>query len=169
MNKLPPAFYLVAFWVFVTFYNPSQSIGTTVQQEMLNSALVKAVEANQAKEVRMLLRNGASANSKSKDNEAILKVAARFASSKITRMLLWRGANVNAKSGVYQGTALIYAAGRGNISIVKLLLKWGADINDQDGNGWTALSSAEDNRHYSVAKLLKKAGAKGATQERMKK
>jgi ankyrin repeat protein len=50
--------------------------------------------------------------------------------------------------------ALLSAAGMGDILKVQHLLAINADINVQDGNGWTPLHRAIDGRHKEVVKLL---------------
>ncbi len=55
------------------------------------------------------------------------------------------------------GTALSRAAGTGNINIVKSLLREGADVNEKDNDGWTALMSAGN--YPEVARTLITAGA----------
>ena len=55
-------------------------------------------------------------------------------------------------------TALIFAAANGHESVVNLLLKSGAEV-DQNGNGKTALMSAAAHGHESVVNLLLERGA----------
>ena len=165
MNKPIFPLIFVLCWINLCFSCVVQSVAAPViasaQQKELDFALSRAVKANNSTPVRALLRKGACANARSKgDDEAVLKVAARYASLDIVKMLLWRGANVNAKTGIYQGTALIYAAERGNAAIIQLLLRNGADVDAQDGQGWTALKSAKDNKQWGTVEMLKKAGAK---------
>jgi len=71
------------------------------------------------------------------------------------------GADANAQDG-YGQIALIVAVEQGNIEIVQILLKSGADANAKakDGNGWTALiGRAGWNNHAELVQLLKKASA----------
>ena len=57
-------------------------------------------------------------------------------------------------------TALMLAANRGFLDIVKRLLASGADVNIRAKDGWTALAAAEMIGDTEIAELIKKAGAK---------
>jgi hypothetical protein len=56
-------------------------------------------------------------------------------------------------------TALIYAANKGHIKIVELLLNAGADVNSQTDIGSTALIGAASDGHIETVQLLINAGA----------
>ncbi|HME58834.1 MAG TPA: ankyrin repeat domain-containing protein, partial [Terracidiphilus sp.] len=57
-------------------------------------------------------------------------------------------------------TALILAAGNGDLEIVKLLLEKGANIEAKDSDGYTALERAESKDMTEAAALLRARGAK---------
>jgi Ankyrin repeats (3 copies)/Ankyrin repeat len=72
------------------------------------------------------------------------------------------GVPVDAKFR-YDRTALSFAADRGNVEIVTLLLERGADVNAKDTfYGVTPLVWAANNGHAGVARLLLARGATGA-------
>ena len=48
----------------------------------------------------------------------------------------------------------MWAARNGQANIVKLLISLGADINDLNNNGYSALLWAMQNEHYDIAKEL---------------
>ncbi len=72
------------------------------------------------------------------------------------------GLDINARNDHNQ-TALMLAAQKGNIDLIKLYIDHGADINLYDNYGDTALSLAERNNHYNVIEFLK---TKNANQKR---
>ncbi|MCB9757887.1 MAG: ankyrin repeat domain-containing protein, partial [Candidatus Omnitrophica bacterium] len=66
-----------------------------------------------------------------------------------------KGADVNAKKDSYSDpTALFIALRRGDLGILKLLIKKGADMKAVDGDGWTALMIAMQEGHSEVIKLF---------------
>ena len=62
-------------------------------------------------------------------------------------------------------TPLMLASLKGNIELVSLLIKHGADKNARSDNGETALSIAMQNRHLEIVNLLEKTGAKEESQD----
>ncbi|MGH9905260.1 MAG: ankyrin repeat domain-containing protein, partial [Pyrinomonadaceae bacterium] len=64
------------------------------------------------------------------------------------------GINPNVKDPERGETALIAAAARGDLSIVKALLQGGADVNTKSEVGATALLRTLENTHYAVADTL---------------
>ena len=73
-----------------------------------------------------------------------------------------KGADVNAKTR-YGATALTFAADRGQIEVVKLLISRGADVNVQDTfYQMRAVDMAMMNNHVNVVTLLLERGSKGA-------
>ena len=84
--------------------------------------------------------------------------AARYGDVRRMRGYLSNGANVNApdRKG---GVPLIYAAARGTLAGVNLLLEHGADVCYVNPGGGTALHSALLNRHADIALLLIDKGA----------
>ena len=79
---------------------------------------------------RGTFQSGASAQATAAINEELWEAARAGDAARVTRALE-KGADVNAKAR-YGATALTFAADRGHIEIVKLLLDRGADINAQD-------------------------------------
>ena len=64
------------------------------------------------------------------------------------------GINPNVKDEIRGETALIAAATRGDMVIVKTLIDGGADINAKAANGANALIRALENKHEEISALL---------------
>jgi outer membrane protein assembly factor BamB len=91
-----------------------------------------------------------------------LWAAARTGDAKAVEALLAKGADVNARTR-YGATALWFAAYKGQLDVVKTLLKHKADPDVADTIwGETALSIAADDGKVEIVKLLLEAGARGA-------
>jgi len=79
------------------------------------------------------------------------------------KTLLDQGADVNQKGGgglLNDSNALDFASSRGHLSIAKLLLDRGANVDAASGNmGWTALSTAAYNAQTDMVNLLIDRGA----------
>jgi outer membrane protein assembly factor BamB len=91
-----------------------------------------------------------------------LWAAARAGETARVSTALDKGADVNAKTR-YGATALTFAADKGHIEVVKLLLARGADINVQDTfYQMRAVDMAMMNNHPAVVTLLLERGSKGA-------
>jgi hypothetical protein len=63
-------------------------------------------------------------------------------------------------------TLLHYAANRGYLDVVKLLLEKGAGVNSRNDDGRTPLHEAMSYRHYDVARFLIEKGANTALRDR---
>ena len=91
-----------------------------------------------------------------------LWAAARAGDTARVTAALDKGADVNVKTR-YGATALIFAADRGHIEVVKLLISRGADVNVQDTfYQIRAIDMAMMNNHVNVVTLLLERGSKGA-------
>jgi ankyrin repeat protein len=64
------------------------------------------------------------------------------------------GIDPNAKNEESGATALVSAAGHGDIEIVKTLLKGAANVNERDNAGFTALLRASQNKQDEAADIL---------------
>ena len=90
-----------------------------------------------------------------------LFAAARKGDVTAVKAFLDRGVSVNAKAR-YDRTALSFAAHRGHLEVVQLLLERGADPNVKDTfYGSSALALAASERHLPVVQALLNRGADG--------
>jgi len=96
-----------------------------------------------------LVRHKADVNAQTKTGNTALMFAARgdFAS---TRMLLDAGADPSVAIPDWGGTALIIASTMGRADIVEALLAKGANPQQRDNNGFTALHSAVRDSDYGA-------------------
>jgi len=80
-------------------------------------------------------------------------------------ILLTAGAQIEAADLELHGmSALHHAAAWADTSDVsEVLLRFGADLDDRDNNGWTALDFANDRKHAKLAAFLRSRGAQSAT------
>jgi ankyrin repeat protein len=78
--------------------------------------------------------------------------AARTGDFETMKKLVEEGANVNDK--VCGCTALMYAAFYGREEMTEYLLQLGANINECNLSGQTALLWAVERQHFSIVKIL---------------
>ena len=110
---------------------------------------------------KFLIEKGAYVNPTTELGRTPLIVSAVEGNSELARLLLDNHADMSLKDNNYQRTALHFAALYGQLDIVEALLKKGADVNEMDTAGRTAIDYACRYGHEKVAKLLKSSGAEG--------
>ena len=92
------------------------------------------------------------------DGTTYLMGAARAGDLAAVKRLIADGEDVNARN-IYDLTPLVAAIGEGHFEIVKLLVRKGADINDNDGYG-PPLTHALDMGQSEIAEFLINKGAR---------
>lgn len=102
--------------------------------------------------IKLLLDKGADINAESDYGTTILNQAARYGDIETFNYLLKKGATINTKT-------IIEACSGKNISIVKLLLEMGEDVNAKDNDGFTALYRAVQGGELDIVKALIENGA----------
>ena len=102
-----------------------------------------------------LIKNGAHVEARDKSGRTALMYASTGPFVTTVKMLLDNGANVNSVGHAEKWTSLMNAAAEGQLEIVKLLLKYGADKNLKDVDGDTAESFALQKNHLEVLNFLK--------------
>lgn len=89
----------------------------------------------------------------------LLHVAILANQEETARFLVNQGCDVNQVEYNYGLTALIYAAYRNNLSLIKFLLEKGADINFSSKVGYTALTIAARDNYTDIVRFLLENGA----------
>ncbi|HEY6898047.1 MAG TPA: ankyrin repeat domain-containing protein [Rhodocyclaceae bacterium] len=117
--------------------------------------LMKSAEMGDTDAVMELIGKGMDVNSTDRDGNTLLIIAARAGNGRLLEFLLGHRANTQKKN-TFGDSALMFAAYRGDLPMVKQLLTAGADINQP---GWNALHYAAYQGRDEVAKLLLAQGA----------
>jgi len=113
---------------------------------------------------RALLRLGADPNARDAQRYDIITIAAVNNDLEMLKIALDGGGNARAVTSPYDGTALIAAAHRGHVEIVRALIAAKAPLDHVNNLGWTALLEAVvlgngGANHTAVVDALVKAGA----------
>jgi uncharacterized protein len=113
---------------------------------------------------RALLRLGADPNALDAERYDIVTIAAVNRDLEMLKIALEGGGNARAITSPYDGTALIAAAHRGYLDVVRALIAAKAPLNHVNNLGWTALLEAVvlgngGRDHTAVVEALVKAGA----------
>ena len=144
------------------------------------TALMVAARAGDPESIRMLLAAGADANaSETLQGETGLMWAAAENHPEAIRALVKGGAEIDKRSRALNlpameweqvgmvsttlpvggWTAAMYAARQNSAEAMATLIELGANLDEQDEDGTTALSLAIMNEHYDLAAVLLEAGA----------
>ncbi|KAL8915146.1 MAG: hypothetical protein Q9172_006935 [Xanthocarpia lactea] len=140
--------------------------GANIDADGLGTPLLFASSEGHSAMVRLLLSKGVSTCLDG--NKAALPKAAAHGHEETVRLLLVAGFDVNAFTSISDPrhpklqTALYAAATNGRVSILRLLIDWGADVNvnlHPDGVYDTALQAASKEGHLAAVELLLRSGA----------
>jgi len=122
-------------------------------------ALAQCVAENKVDDVSLFLAAGFSPDAKDKKGVPMIGIAARNGSLNTLKFLLSSGAHVNQISEDRGSTALFDAAMKRNASLVKALIKAGADTNVRDKDGQSALVVSVGAGDEEIVEMLVKSGA----------
>jgi len=123
------------------------------------SPLMAAVTNDDLEMTRVLLDRGADVNARTKLDMTALRIACVLGEAEIARLLIAHGADTKYRWGDFDGTLLVYTAERGHVAILDLLLEAGADVEERDNRGWTALLAACGWGHIEAIRFLLERGA----------
>jgi ankyrin repeat protein len=128
--------------------------------------LAHAFQRNQFSIVAQLLERGASTEAlsgleASSDLPHKLKGAIDSGNEEVVRLLLQMGVDLedHIQASRHDMPPLLYAAWKGKVTVVKLLLEAGADIKARDNEGWTVLHCAADSEDAGLMQFLLDRGA----------
>lgn len=134
--------------------------GANIHIESLQglTALDLAVMYGITNVVKFLIRKNVDVNRVNAQGDTPLTLSF---SSEITRLLLKAGASSTINHQSNTGTALHRAVSSSipKIKIIKLLAKYGADMNAKDSHGNTALDLAKQHNYKKIERLLSSLGA----------
>ncbi len=116
--------------------------------------LMKASINGHIQAVKKLLSKGAEVDLTDKGGYSAMMLAASNNFYNIVSLLVTQGADINRVELTNGWTSLIWAAKRGHVETVKVLLKNNADISIRDNSGNTALDYARQNNITSLIVLL---------------
>ena len=119
------------------------------------TALTAAVWNGHIEVVRCLLNHGARPNQPGnpQDVSLPLHIAASQANKPLVKLLLSKGAKPDVQGGAYRFSLTAAAVG-GDISIMRLLIDYGADLHARDLEGETAMHGAVIGGHVDVVEWL---------------
>ncbi len=85
---------------------------------------------------------------------SVLIAACKTGDSDIVRMLIDKGADLEYKDVPFGRTALMYAVAANKVTVVDLLLSEGANVNANDGKGYSVLTAAKDSGDDEMKALI---------------
>ena len=118
--------------------------------------LILAIEDKNMDIVKFLIKQGANINYKKDNGSTCLMISLQFGTTEISKLLILKGADVNYIN--HLGHNALVKALRYNSDCVRLLINYGADVNDGP-DGWTPLSIASYYCDVTIVKLLLDYGA----------
>jgi ankyrin repeat protein len=110
--------------------------------------------------VEALMRAGAPADARDRENRTPLMIAREARTLAAVEALIAAGADVNLTGNRLGRTPLMHAASAGNVPLMKLLIARGARVDGRDRKRWSAIRIAhEEARSPAAVEVLTAAGA----------
>jgi uncharacterized protein len=121
--------------------------------------LISASLAGQADVVAELIKRGAQVMARNNRGMTPLHAASYGGSLRVVRLLVDAGAAVNDADDKFKVTPLIVAAEEDHVDVVQFLIDHGANLEQQERHGYTALTRAGFKERRDTIALLLKSGA----------
>ncbi|KAL1607850.1 Glycerophosphocholine phosphodiesterase [Paraconiothyrium brasiliense] len=122
--------------------------------------LAVATQSNFVRIVKLLVDAGVDVNFRSEQGETALHVAARFGHDESAKALLagsaLHKAEVDIPEKTFGWTPLFIACVDGHVSMVRLLVAHGANVDRADSDGWTAREHAALRGHMDIIEELER-------------
>ncbi|MDE3060878.1 MAG: ankyrin repeat domain-containing protein [Pseudomonadota bacterium] len=122
----------------------------------VHSEIVYRANLGRADDVKLLLKQGASAKDKDDNGTPLVSLAAARKDPEglnVLKVLLDSGADINARD-IKGQTPLFYAASKGNLNTVRYLLSKGIDYYALDNNGDIARTIAFNAGHKDIVEAM---------------
>ena len=123
------------------------------------TSFVECAKKGDVDAIKLFLAEGMDVNAMNERGQTALSRSAEYQRTEVVTLLLGKGAEVDKVGGRYARTALMEAAGAGNVVIIKQLADKGADINAKDHESSTPIFFACMYGHVEAVKLLIELGA----------
>jgi ankyrin repeat protein len=120
--------------------------------------LIVSADYEELEIARILLRHGATVDTRDECGSTPLVFASRTGHLEIARLLIQSGAAVDSRDEV-DTTPLMFSSDEGHLDIAQLLIQSGAAIDSQDRDGRTPLMFTSKTGHIDIAQLLIQNGA----------
>lgn len=124
-----------------------------------NTPLMYAVTSHDEELVKMLIRYGADVNMRNDRMEVVLLIVVYRDAVQMVQILLESGADPNFHTHDDQNSLLILASYDGSLEVIKLLLKYGADVTANNKLNYGPVHIAAWNGHLSCVREMIAAGA----------
>ena len=164
LDRMIFVFFLVPVFLFATFGFDAEGGPARTELEKMGytyneSNFVDCAKKGDIDAVKLFLDEGIDINAMNQRGQTALIRAAEYQRTDVVTLLLGKGAEVDKVGGRYARTALMEAAGAGNVVIIKQLADKGADINAKDHESSTPIFFACMYGHVEAVKLLIELGA----------
>lgn len=135
----------------------SSGVDVNAINEQGQSALMLTSFNGHLPVIKFLIDNGANVTIKDENSRNALMYASTGPFNESVKYLLASGAkaDINAIDNVENWTAVMFASGEGQVSVMKTLIEAGADIKMVDIDGESSYDFAVANKHPEAAEYLK--------------